>query len=30
MARDAGWLSMALYVLVVDRDAIGIDRVFAR
>jgi putative oxidoreductase len=28
--RDLGWLSLALYVLFVDREPIGIDRMLGR
>ncbi|OGR04079.1 MAG: hypothetical protein A2284_04595 [Deltaproteobacteria bacterium RIFOXYA12_FULL_61_11] len=28
--RDLGWLSLSMYVLVFDRDPLGLDRLFAR
>ncbi len=30
MLRDAGWLALALYVLAIDRNPIGIDRLISR
>jgi len=30
LARDGAWLALALYVLFLDRDPIGVDRLIAR
>jgi hypothetical protein len=30
MLRDAGWLALALYVLIFDRKPLGIDRLWPR
>jgi uncharacterized membrane protein YphA (DoxX/SURF4 family) len=30
MLRDAGWLALALYVLCLERDPLGLDRLIAR
>ena len=30
MVRDTIWLKMALYVLIFDRDPIGLDRILTR
>jgi len=30
LVRDGGWLALAVYLLLVDRNAIGLDRLLAR